>query len=100
MAKIILTVAYEIVPEQRSNYLEFMKKVKEYIKSKNSCEYSLFEMMSRKNWFTEIYTFKNTEDYDNFEEVEDEKMEDLLEELNNNYVKDGKVKSSQMIEVF
>jgi hypothetical protein len=99
MSKVILTVSYEILSEKREEYLEYMKEIKEYILKKNNCEYSLFEQIGRKNLFSEIYSFNSKEDYDNFDEVEDEQMEVLLDKLNSEFIKDGKVKSTQMIEV-
>jgi hypothetical protein len=96
MSKVVLTVSYEINPEKRSEYLEFMKQVKEKAQSVSKCAYSLFELKGRKNWFSEVFTFNSEEEYDNFDE---DSMEELVDKINDEFVKDGKVKSTQMIEI-
>jgi hypothetical protein len=99
MSKVILTLSYEVLAEKREKYLEFMKEMKEYILKKNNCEYSLFEQISKKNLFSEIYSFQNKETYDGFDEDEDDQMEILLDKLNSEFIKDRKIKSTRMIEV-
>ncbi|HEY9188788.1 MAG TPA: hypothetical protein VIR55_12910 [Ignavibacteria bacterium] len=98
MSKIILTVNYEVIPEKREEFLETMKIMKEKILAMNICSYSLYEQMGRKNKFSEIFIFNSNEDYDKFDEREDE-LEELVDKVNSEFVKEGRINSTQIIEV-
>jgi hypothetical protein len=98
MSKVILTVSYEIYPEKREGFLSLMKTIKEKISSKNICNYSIYEQLGRKNKFSEVYIFNTKEDYDKFDD-QDEAIDELVNQINAEYVKDGKVSSTQIIEV-
>jgi quinol monooxygenase YgiN len=98
MSKVILTVGYEIHHEKRDDYISLMNKLKEVITSKNNCSYSIYETIGRKNKFSEVYIFNSKEDYDNFDDQQ-EAIEEIVNQINNEFVKEGKISSTQMLEV-
>jgi hypothetical protein len=98
MSKVILTVSYEIYPEKREGFLSLMKTIKEKVSSKNICTYSIYEQIGRKNKFSEVYIFNTKEDYDKFDD-QDEAFDELVDQVNAEFVKEGKVSSTQIIEV-
>jgi len=98
MSKVILTVSYEIYAEKREGFLSLMKEIKEKVMSMNICTYSVYEQMGRKNKFSEVYIFNSAEDYDKFDEQE-ETLDSLVDKVNTEFVKEGKVSSTQVIEV-
>lgn len=98
MSKVILTVSYEIYPEKRDGFLSLMKEIKEKVMSMGLCTYSVYEQIGRKNKFSEVYIFNTKEDYDKFDELE-ETLDALVDKVNTEYVKEGKVSSTQVIEV-
>jgi hypothetical protein len=98
MSKVILTVSYEIHPEKRDDYISLMNTLKERIALINSCSYSIYETIGRKNKFSEVYIFNSKEDYDNFDDQQ-ETIEEIVSKINDEFVKEGKISSTQMMEV-
>jgi len=98
MSKVILTVSYEIQPEKRDDYISLMSKLKEIITTNNNCSYSIYETIGRKNKFSEVYIFNSKEDYDNFDDQQ-EAIDEIVNQINNEFVKEGKISSTQMMEV-
>ncbi len=98
MSKVILTVSYEIYPEKREGFLALMKEIKDKVMAMNICTYSIYEQIGRKNKFSEVYIFNSKEDYDKFDEQE-ETLDSLVDQVNTEFVKEGKVSSTQVIEV-
>ena len=97
MSKAILTVSYEIHPEKREEYISLMNKLKDVITSKNNCSYSIYETIGRKNKFSEVYIFNSKEDYDNFDDQQED-IEEIVNKINDEFVKEGKISSTQMME--
>ena len=98
MSKVILTVSYEIHPEKKDDYISLMNKLKEIITANNNCSYSIYETIGRKNKFSEVYIFNSKEDYDNFDDQQ-EAIEEIVNQINSEFVKEGKISSTQMMEV-
>ncbi len=91
MAKILFEVNYNIFPEKREGYLKLIDELKSYIKSTTNKEYFIFEDSKKKNNFSEIIFFESNEEFDNFEDMQDEKIKGLMNNITSNYVIEKRV---------
>lgn len=91
MTKIIFEVNYSIYPGKRESYLEEIEKLKSYIKEMTEKDYYIYEDSKRKNNFSEIIFFESNEDFDNFEDMQDDKIKEMMSSIINNYVIEKKV---------
>lgn len=91
MTKIIFEVNYSIYPGKRDSYLEEIEKLKSYIKEMTEKDYYVYEDSKRKNNFSEIIFFESNEDFDNFEDMQDDKIKEMMNSVINNYVIEKKV---------
>lgn len=91
MTKIIFEVNYSIYPGKRDGYLEEIEKLKSYIKEMTEKDYYVYEDSKRKNNFSEIIFFESNEDFDNFEDMQDDNIKEMMNSIINNYVIDKKV---------
>ncbi len=91
MTKIIFEVNYSIYPGKRDSYLEEIEKLKSYIKEMTEKDYYVYEDSKRKNNFSEIIFFESNEDFDNFEDMQDDKIKEMMSSIINNYVIEKKV---------
>ncbi|MBI5476273.1 MAG: hypothetical protein HY964_05995 [Ignavibacteriales bacterium] len=91
MGKVIFSISYDIVPEKREEYLALTQAMKNHFRTENGREYSVFEVKGKKNSFTEIFIFKNIDEYNQLEDNDD--LVGQLETLIS-----GKMKYSTLIE--
>jgi hypothetical protein len=78
MPKVNFNIEYEILPENRDEYLKAMKELKSMLKTEGLEHYFLFESNNKKNLFKEIMIFKSAEEFDNYDDSSDERMNILL----------------------
>jgi hypothetical protein len=71
MGKVIFTISYEINPEKREEYIALTQSMKNHFQSVNGREYSIYEVKGKKNSFTELFIFKNLEEYNQLEDNDD-----------------------------
>ncbi|MGD0339367.1 MAG: hypothetical protein ABSB78_11330 [Bacteroidota bacterium] len=98
MSRIILTITYEIDPQSREHYLDLAKRIKDHYLVDLKTNYSVFEQKGKANHFMEMFVCASQEEFDKLEENQTEKTEELLAELQE-YIKDGKMKYTTLIEL-
>ncbi len=98
MAKIIFTISYEIKPEKREDYLSLVKEMKSHLTGNKGKNYNIFEQKNKKNSFSEVFICNSMEEFDQLEDDQDEKTEELVGRLDG-ILAAGKMKYSTLIEV-
>ncbi|HEY4643377.1 MAG TPA: hypothetical protein VIH68_01520 [Bacteroidota bacterium] len=98
MPKVILTITYEIHPEKREGYLELVNEMKEHFIGYLQKNYSVYELMGKKNTFAEIYLCDSIEEYEALEDNQDDKAQELIARLFDEFVKSGKAKYVTLVE--
>lgn len=91
MAKILFEVNYNIYPGKREGYIKTINELKSYIKEMTQKDYFVYEDTKKKNNFSEIIFFDSNEEFDNFEDMQDDRIKELLTNILNNYVIEKKV---------
>ena len=81
MPRVMFTISYSIKPEQRSNYMSLIAEIKSHMVTVTKKNYSVFELKGKKNQFTEIYFFENTEEFEALDDNQDERIQELLSKL-------------------
>ena len=97
MGKVMFTISYEINPEKRDEFLALTGRMKLHLAQKNGKEYSIYEHKGKKNSFSEVFVFKNMEEYDQLED-QDEQMGQFIQELETLMV-NGKMKYTTLVEL-
>ena len=98
MAKVIFTISYEIKPEKRANYLALAKEMQQHLAGTRGKNYTVFEQKNKKNNFSEVFTCNSVEEFDQLEDDQDEKTEELINRLEE-YLTNGKMKYTTLVEV-
>jgi|ERR1041385_1948257 hypothetical protein len=98
MARVIFTISYEINPEKREDYLALSKAMKEHLAGAKGKNYTVFEQKGKKNSFSEVFICNSLEEFDQLEDDQDEKTEQLVNQLEGLLV-NGKMKYTTLIEV-
>lgn len=83
MGKIIVSVSYEINPDQREEYIALMQQVKKQIKSAAKQDYDVYEDADRPNLMTEIYYVENEKEIQEIKKRQQDKTESLLSQIDN-----------------
>jgi hypothetical protein len=91
MPKIIFEVNYSIYPGKREGYLKEIEELKSYIKEMTQKDYFIYEDSKKKNSFSEIIFFESNEEFDDFEDMQDDKIKEMMNNIINNYVMEKKV---------
>lgn len=91
MPKIIFEVNYSIYPGKREGYLKKIEELKSYIKEMTQKDYFVYEDSKKKNNFSEIIFFESNEEFDNFEDMQDDKIKEMMSNIINNFVMEKKV---------
>lgn len=81
MGKIIVSVSYEINPDQREEYIALMQQVKKQIKSAAKQDYDVYEDADRPNLMTEIYYVENEKEIQEIKKRQQDKTESLLSQI-------------------
>jgi peptidoglycan hydrolase CwlO-like protein len=97
MAKIIFQISYDVIPEQREEFLTVLKELKEHIVNVRKKKYIVFENKSKKNSFVEQYMCDSETEFDALEDDLDERSEELTDKVQSMLV-GGKTKYSTLIE--
>ena len=83
MSKVLFTVQYEIVPEKRDEYLRVVRELKNLLKADGLLSYEVYEVKGKTISFQELYTFANMEAYEAFDDMNDERINILVDKINN-----------------
>jgi hypothetical protein len=98
MGKIIFSIAYEVKPEKRTDYLALAKDMQMHLAGTKGKNYAIYENKNKKNSFSEIFVCGSKEEYDALEDDQDQVTEELVQKLEE-YLIDGKMKYSTLFEV-
>lgn len=98
MPRVILTITYDIHPEKREDYLALARELKEHFTNTLRKNYSVYEVKGKKDTFTEVFVCESPEEYENLEENQDDRAEELVTRLFDEFVKSGKAKYVTLIE--
>jgi hypothetical protein len=91
MPKIIFEVNYSIYPGKRESYLKQIKELKSYITEMTQKDYFVYEDSKKKNNFSEIIFFESNEEFDDFEDMQNDKIKEMMNSIINNFVIEKKV---------
>lgn len=81
MSKVLFTIQYEIVPDKRDEYLKVIKELKNLLKAEGLESYEVYEVKSKSIGFQELYTFNNMEAYEAFDDLNDERINILVDKI-------------------
>lgn len=81
MGKVLFSIKYEIKPEKKDEYRMIIKELKNLIKSDKVSDYRVYEYYNKKNTFEEVYSFNSEEDFENWDDVQTERIELLMKKL-------------------
>jgi len=81
MSKVIFSIRYNVFPEKREEYLDVVRELKNLVKAEGLESYSVYEQKNKPNNFEEVYIFKSSEAYENFEDNTDERIDILMTKL-------------------
>lgn len=98
MSRVIFSISYPVKADCREEYLETIKALKEHLTTTRNKDYSVFELKSKSNFFSEVYICKNEEEYDMLEDEEDDLSNELIDRIVNDYIQDGKVEYRTLTE--
>jgi hypothetical protein len=82
MSKVLFSVQYDIVPEKRNDYLKVVKELKNLLKAEGLESYTVYEVKGKSNCFQELYTFTSMEAYEAFDDMNDERINLLVDKIN------------------
>jgi hypothetical protein len=99
MSKIIFEINYSVYPEKRDDYLESIEELKSLIKENTSSDYLVLENRKISNNFSELYIFDSEEEFDNMEDNQDERTNELIEKIFNLFVVNQKLNYSTKDEI-
>ena len=97
MAKMVLTMQYEIDENKREEFLATVKQLQSHYSSNPHIAYLVCEQKGKKNSFAEMYTADSEEAYTQFKESEDVEADALSEKLST-FMKNGKAKYATYVE--
>ncbi len=98
MAKVIFSIQYEIIPSNREDYLTVVRELKTLIKANGLLSYSVFEKKNKQNSFEEVYIFESDQAYEEFDDIQDERIDILMSKLSD-MIKDNSTKYTTLQEV-
>ncbi len=98
MAKVIFSIQYDIIPSNREDYLTVVRELKALIKANGLLSYSVFEKKNKQNSFEEVYIFESDQAYEEFDDIQDERIDILMSKLSD-MIKDNSTKYTTLQEV-
>jgi hypothetical protein len=98
MAKVLFSIQYEISAEKKEEYFGVVRELKTLLKAEGLENYAVYEIKGKPNNFQEIYTFSSGEAFDQFDDNQDERLNILINKLNDLTV-DNSIKYSTLHEV-
>lgn len=82
MSKVLFTIQYEILAEKKDEYLKVIKELKNLLKAEGLESYNVYEVKGKVPGFQEIYTFTSYEAYEAFDDLNDERINILIDKIN------------------
>ncbi|MFZ1518186.1 MAG: hypothetical protein WAU11_05390 [Ignavibacteriaceae bacterium] len=82
MSKVLFTIQYEILPEKKDEYFKVIKELKNLLKAEGLESYNIYEVKGKNPAFQELYTFSSMEAYEAFDDLNDERINILIDKIN------------------
>jgi len=82
MSKVLFTIQYEILPEKKDEYLKVVKELKNLLKAEGLESYNVYEVKAKTLSYQELYTFSSMESYEAFDDLNDERINILIDKIN------------------
>lgn len=82
MSKVIFTIQYEINADKRDEYFSVIKELKNLVKAEGLESYRIYEVKGKRNHFQEIYSFSSAEAFEQFDDDQSERINILINKLN------------------
>jgi hypothetical protein len=98
MPRVMFTITYTVKPESRDRYLQVVHELKAQYASLGRSNYSVFEAKGKKGQFTEVFLSSSLEEFDALEDIHDERIESLVQRLQE-FVDKGGMKYSTLVEM-
>lgn len=89
---ILFEIKYKVHSSKRKEYLELVKKLKDFYLNNGIEDYKLYEDEKGQNDFTELFVFADEASFEKFEDDTNEEVNNLLSTLVSEMVVDKKVK--------
>jgi phytoene dehydrogenase-like protein len=97
MAKVVLTMQYDVDEEKRQDYLSTVAELKAHYTQNPHVHYSVYEQKGKRNAFAEMFVAQSEEAFKQYEESDDEVADNLAQKLAE-FFKGGKAKYSTFVE--
>ena len=81
MAKVLVTIQYDVEPAKREAYLEHARRMRDHAVDVLGLDYRVFEDDDHPGRFTELFTCGNSGEYEELEEKQDDRFRDYVAEL-------------------
>jgi hypothetical protein len=81
MAKVLLSIRYEIESSRRDEYLGVIRELKSVLKTDGLESYSVFEVKGKPNNFEEIYTYSSEQSYEEADDSDNERINILINKI-------------------
>jgi quinol monooxygenase YgiN len=98
MAKVLLSIRYEIESSKRDEYLGVIRELKSVLKTDGLESYSVFEVKGKPNNFEEIYTYSSEQAYEEADDSNNERINILINKITEMSV-DNSTKYSTLYEL-
>ena len=87
MSKVIFSVQYEIENSKVEEFKSIINELKVLLKAEGLEDYSVYELKGKSNQYQEQYTFISEETFEAFDDNTDERLNILVNKLNDIAVK-------------
>jgi quinol monooxygenase YgiN len=81
MSKVLFSIQYEIDHEKKDEFLKVIRELKNLLKAEGLESYSVYEVKGKPNNFQELYTFSSMEAYEAFDDMNDERINILIDKI-------------------
>ena len=82
MSKVIFTIQYELKEDNKEEFLNVVNELKNLLNADGLVDYSVFRVKGKQNQYQEQYTFESEEAFDSFDDNNDERINILIDKLN------------------
>jgi quinol monooxygenase YgiN len=82
MSKVIFTIQYELKEDKKEEFLNVVNELKNLLNADGLEDYSVFRVKGKQNQYQEQYTFESEEAFDVFDDINDERINILIDKLN------------------
>lgn len=98
MARYILQISYDVLPDKRDEFLVLAKEMKAHFADAKKKDYAMFEVKGKGNGVVEQFTCSSREEFDALEDDLDERGEALVDRLSG-LIAGGSARYSTLVEL-